>query len=258
MKKTMGTTQMPPTWYSVVINNPTPQDEVNINSAKTLGWMVEGQKEVGKNGTPHYQLAVGTYEPWKVVKGQFPRANIQEAEDPVALRRYVVKTETRALDFTLPAASKTRCPPKKLTNVEFFDGLLCTMWDMECTSEPKSVDQHRRNIAQDTSLTFYDKAVEHWMEDASTPQFAMELGTRANRPDVRAIYRRYRSAIAKLWVPHEESITLLTNADDDESLEQDAEGSVGEEHDDEEAEEEDSGSGTDDDTEGSSEATDQS
>jgi len=248
---------MPPTWYSVVINNPTPQDEVDINSAKTMGWLVEGQKEVGKNGTPHYQLAVGTNEPWKVVKGQFPRANIQEAEDPVALRRYVVKTETRALDFTLPAA-KTKCQPKKLTNVEFFDGLLCTMWDMDTTYAHRTKQYLQQSIEQDSSLNLYDKAVEHWMEDASTPQFAMDLGTRANRPDVRAIYRRYRSAIAKLWHPHEEeNLTMnIQDADDDSSLEQDASGTVGEEHDDSEAASEDSGEELDDDTEGSSETTD--
>ena len=202
------------TWYSVVINNPTPEDDVALQTATENGWLVEGQLEKGKNGTLHYQLAVRTDEGWTAVKQMFPRANISEADDPVALRRYVVKTETRAVDLTTP--TPPRCRATKLNNVQFFDALLCTMWDMGSTSPSQSVASLRRAIEKDDSLTFYDSAVQRWMEDASTPQFAMELATRAIRPDVRAVYRRYRSALAKLWTPGEDSITLPTNANDNE------------------------------------------
>jgi len=230
---------MPQTWYSVVINNPTEEDEACITAARKNGYVIEGQLEKGKNGTPHYQLAVGTQDSWRDVKDAFPRANVQEARDPVALRQYCVKTETRLVDFTLPPAdTKTRCPPKKLTNVEFYDGLLCTLWDMECTYAQPSADKLRQRIAADSSLTLYDKAVEQWMTDASTPHFAMDLGTRANRADVRAVYRRYRSAIAKLWnPPDEENIDLPMNiqdADEDEGSEQ-AAGVLGREHEDDES-----------------------
>lgn len=248
---------MPYTWYSVVINNPTADDEACINDARKNGYVIEGQLEKGKNGTPHYQLAVGTQDSWKDVKAAFPRANVQEARDPVALRQYCVKTETRLVDL-VPPTRQPRCPPKKLTNVEFFDGLFCTMWDTVCTSPNRSQQHLLQSISADASMTLYDKAVEHWMADASTPQFAMELGTRAIRPDVRAIYRRYRLGVAKMWTPPDDTIDLPMNiqdADDDESLEQDAGGSVGEEHLDEEATEGSEGEGTDDETEGSGEGS---
>lgn len=40
------------TW-SVTINNPTQSDEDAIHQARQRGWSVEGQKEVGEQGTPH-------------------------------------------------------------------------------------------------------------------------------------------------------------------------------------------------------------
>lgn len=246
------------TWYSVVINNPTPQDESALKEARARGWLIEGQLEKGKNGTPHYQLAVRTDEGWSAIKQMLPRANIQEAEDPVALRRYVVKTETRLLDL-VPPTRQPRCPPRKLTNVEFFDGLFCTMWDSATTSGlTQTRESLLQSISADSSMTHYDRAVEHWMGDASTPQFAMELGTRAIRPDVRAIYRRYRLGIAKMWTPPDDTIDLPMNiqdADDHTDFKQDAGGSVGEEHDDTEAEEGSEGEGTDDETEGSGEGS---
>jgi hypothetical protein len=198
---------MPQTWYSVVINNPTPDDEVDINSARSMGWTIEGQLEVGKNGTPHYQLAVRTNEPWKAVKGQFPRANIQEAVDPEALRKYVVKTETRALDLVPPP--KTKCPRSKLTNLDFYDGLLCTASEMGISSS---------DLQSDSSMTLYDRVVLRMMEDASTPQYSMDLATRANRPDVRAIYRRYKQALINMYTPEEIVLPMITdkNADDNE------------------------------------------
>jgi len=228
---------MPRLWYSVVINNPTAEDEACINEARENGYIIEGQLEKGKNGTPHYQLAVGTTDSWRDVKDAFPRANVQEARDPEALRQYCVKTETRLVDFTLPAAKpKQRCPPNKLTNVEFFDGLLSTMWDTACTSGNPSQARLLQSIESDTSMTLYDAAVKQWMGDASTPQFALDLGTRAIRPDVRAIYRRYRSAIATMWTPPEENIDLpmhIQDADEDEGSEQ-AAGVLGRKHEDDE------------------------
>jgi len=221
-------------WYSVVINNPTPEDEDALARATENGWLVEGQLEKGKNGTLHYQLAVRTDEGWTAVKQMFPRANISEAEDPVALRRYVVKTETRAVDLTTP--TRPQCRTAKINNVQFFDALICTIWDMDTTfmSPSHQASAQRKGstdlrlaalqsaIEADTSLTLYDRAVELWMVGASTPQFAMELATRAIRPDVRAIYRRYRSALAKLWTPESSSIDLPTNADDNEGRRQES------------------------------------
>nr|WAE43171.1 MAG: replication associated protein [Cressdnaviricota sp.] len=196
---------MPDTWYSVVINNPTPEDEKRIQEARDAGWQVEGQLEVGKSGTPHYQLAVKTDSSWKEVKTHFPRANIEEARDPSALRKYVVKTETRAVDLT--TAPKPRCKAKAITNLDFYEGLLCTATTMGISFS---------ELQSDTSMTHYDRIVAHWMEDASTAQFAMELATRAIRPDVRAIYRRYRSALINLWTPSDINLPMVKDQDADE------------------------------------------
>jgi len=251
-KKKHGSTQMPPTWYSVVINNPTAEDEACINRAKRSGYIIEGQLEKGKNGTPHYQLAVGTTDSWRDVKDAFPRANVQEARDPVALRQYCVKTETRLVDFSLP--QPTKCNPPKLDNVAFYDVLFQNIYEA-CGS---NLQHLKDSVGTDEQLKIYDKAVSSVMASASDASWALGFATRAIRPDVRAVYRRYRAAAVKLWTPAENiDVPMhIQDADDDTSEQQDAGGSVGEEHEQSEAEEEGSGEEFDDDTEGSSEATD--
>jgi len=212
---------MPPTWYSVVINNPTPQDEADINSAKTLGWLVEGQLEVGKNGTPHYQLAVGTNEPWKVLKGHFPRANIQEAEDPVALRKYVVKEATRVLDLTAAPKERKRAPPQG--SAAFYEDV----FEEAYTQFGLGVDEM---IKADSTLKVYDMAVNQLILEKG-----YDIAVRATRPDVRAAYRKYRYAMWSVWYHKNIPAEDIEDADDNEGLEQDAGGSVVEEHDDTEA-----------------------
>ena len=84
------------TYWSVTINNPTPDDEEAVNLARQKGWTVEGQKEVGKEGTPHYQLMVKTPQVrFSAIKKQFPRAHIEPARNASALQQYVHKDETR-------------------------------------------------------------------------------------------------------------------------------------------------------------------
>lgn len=223
---------MPYTWYSVVINNPTDEDTAALQRKVDDGWLVEGQKEVGKEGTPHLQLAVATRgEDWGMVKAAFPRANISEAKDVGALRKYVVKTETRSLDFTLSApAHKSTCLPSKLDNVSFYDALFTRM-EMEHTGT-KTFNQ---SIIKDTTMALYDAGVCSVIRAASTPDSALTFATRAIRPDVRALYRRYRAALLGVWLNSAESeeITVpTTNADDDASEQQESGGEVGEEHDD--------------------------
>ena len=91
---------MPPqdrsTCWSITINNPIAADEENIARARQQGWKVEGQKELGDNGTPHYQLLVRTPQVrFSAVKKAFPRAHIEAARNPSALEQYVHKDETR-------------------------------------------------------------------------------------------------------------------------------------------------------------------
>lgn len=82
--------------WSVTINNPTEKDEEEIALARQKGWSVEGQKEVGESGTPHYQLYVKTPQVrFSALKKAFARAHIEIARNSSALENYVHKEETR-------------------------------------------------------------------------------------------------------------------------------------------------------------------
>jgi len=91
MEQVRGTT------WSVTINNPVGSDDEQVASARQRsGWSVYGQKEVGDNGTPHYQLMVRTPQVrFSAVKKAFPRGHIELARDPKALEKYVQKEDTR-------------------------------------------------------------------------------------------------------------------------------------------------------------------
>jgi len=93
------TTQRSTCW-SITINNPTPDDEEQINLARQRGWKVEGQLEKGEEGTPHYQLRLMTPQiRFSAVKKAFPRGHIEAARDPIALGKYVTKEATRVAEL---------------------------------------------------------------------------------------------------------------------------------------------------------------
>lgn len=93
------TTQRATCW-SLTINNPTPDDEEQINLARQKGWKVEGQLEKGEEGTPHYQLKVSTPQVrFSAMKKAFPRGHIEVCRDAVALGKYVTKEATRVAEL---------------------------------------------------------------------------------------------------------------------------------------------------------------
>lgn len=85
------------TCWSITINNPTKSDDENIALAKQKsGWALYGQKEVGENGTEHYQLMLTTPQVrFSAIKKAFPRSHIEVARDRKALTKYVNKEDTR-------------------------------------------------------------------------------------------------------------------------------------------------------------------
>lgn len=100
----MDTTKRSTCW-SLTINNPTEDDEELISVARQKGWQVTGQKEMGAEGTLHYQLMLRTPTVrFSAVKKAFPRAHIEVARAPVALAKYVAKEETRV--SALPEAQE--------------------------------------------------------------------------------------------------------------------------------------------------------
>ena len=90
-------TKQKSTYWSVTINNPTNDDEENIQQARQRRWKVDGQLEQGEQGTRHYQLIVHTPDcpRFSMLKKAFPRAHIEPAKNPKALQNYVQKEETR-------------------------------------------------------------------------------------------------------------------------------------------------------------------
>lgn len=81
------------TCWSITINNPN-QDEYSI--VLPAGWKLEGQLERGEEGTLHYQGMLKTPQVrFSAVKRIFPRAHIEVARNPAALKKYVNKDDTR-------------------------------------------------------------------------------------------------------------------------------------------------------------------
>lgn len=81
------------TCWSITINNPL---ESEYQIPLPVGWKLEGQIERGESGTEHYQGCLRTPQVrFSAVKKQFPRAHIEIARDPIALKKYVHKEETR-------------------------------------------------------------------------------------------------------------------------------------------------------------------
>ena len=230
------------TCYSVVINNPTDTDKEQIESARALGWRVVGQLEKGDNGTPHYQLCITAPVEWKTMKSHFKRANIQEAEDPEALEKYCTKNKTRVLDLTeKKPLSKKR---EQYSSADFYNDVFQEAFEQNGEGTDELINK-------DNNLQTYDAAVNQLIL-----QNGYDIAVRATRPDVRSAYRKYRYAMWSVWF--NDNIGSEHNnqdAHDDTTEQQDAGGSVVEEHIDSEAEEGSEGQGTDDETEGSGEGS---
>lgn len=83
--------------WSITINNPTDQETTCL----VPGWKLEGQFEVGKEGTRHFQgMLITPQVRFTQVKRNFPRAHIEVAKSKKALEVYVHKPETRVQEFT--------------------------------------------------------------------------------------------------------------------------------------------------------------
>jgi len=82
--------------WSITINNPSFMEDESIALARQRGWVIDGQKEKGENGTIHYQLIAKTPQVrFSAVKKLFPRAHIELARNVKALAQYVKKEDTR-------------------------------------------------------------------------------------------------------------------------------------------------------------------
>jgi len=172
MSDTRGTS------WSVTINNPTAADEENISLARQRGWKVEGQKEVGENGTPHYQLLVKTPQVrFSAVKKSFPRAHIEIARNVAALEQYVKKEETRV--GQLETQSEMYPSLQKLWDM-FYDYLFVKY-------EGISFELHKITPAQ--WLSRFDNFICKMIEEG----YVVE--TMAVNPQIRSAIKNYGASI---------------------------------------------------------------
>lgn len=102
-RATNSSAQAKATVWSITINNPV-ESELRC---EVPGWKLEGQFEVGKEGTAHFQGMLKTPQVrFAAVKRVFPRAHIEVARNKEALANYVKKEETR-VDVYTPGAVPT-------------------------------------------------------------------------------------------------------------------------------------------------------
>lgn len=157
------------TCWSVTINNPTRSDDDNIALAKQKsGWAVYGQKEVGENGTEHYQLMITTPQVrFSAIKKAFPRAHIEIARDRKALTKYVNKEDTRT--GTLPTDNKYPS--------------MQTLWDMFAQWIDDKQDWWNWN--SDKALEQFDKFI------CSSIEEGYIVETLAVNPQIRSCVKNY-------------------------------------------------------------------
>lgn len=107
------------TCWSITINNPTPDD---MAPELPPGWQLQGQLEVGEQGTQHYQGMLTTPQVrFAALKKVLPRAHIEIARNRKALEKYVHKDDTRV---GLVDTVKSRIP----TLFEYQD-VVAQKWD---------------------------------------------------------------------------------------------------------------------------------
>jgi len=167
--------------WSLTINNPTESDEENIYMARQKTWKVEGQKEVGKNGTPHYQLLLQTPQVRIAsIKKAFPRAHIEVCRDKAALKKYVHKEETRVGE--MQEASENYPSQQKV-------------WDMFSEHIYRnSLDEKDRSIAiEDYNAESWLAKFDYWVRIAIEEGYVVE--TIAVNPQTRSCLKNYGYSI---------------------------------------------------------------
>lgn len=159
------------TCWSVTINNPTVDDDTAINTARQKkGWQVIGQKEIGKEGTPHYQLMVKTPQTrFSAMKKTFPRAHIEIARNVKALETYVNKEDTRV---------------GEIPTSEFYPNLE-KYWFLVCNLIP-------RHVVSDVTPTYEDDMLRHLdVAAARLIRKGYHVETLTVNPQIRSSWKKF-------------------------------------------------------------------
>jgi len=136
--------------WSITINNPTDDD----TKCDMPGWSLEGQYEVGAEGTRHFQgiLKTGKQVRFSAVKRVFPRAHIEVARNKKALEAYVKKEETRVGEFTGTA----------VPNMFQFQDTIAAVFDMEELNRrwlDESISKQYKHDINEMALAYTDELV---------------------------------------------------------------------------------------------------
>lgn len=181
--------------WSITINNPTEKDDEEIARARQKKWQVLGQKEVGENGTPHYQLMVRTPQVrFAAVKKTFSRAHIELAKNPGALATYVHKEDTRLS----PLQSSQDLFPSLCKFWElilmYITKIKCLDLDIEDDDLVESIIDHNgetneMNFERKDPLKIFDEA------SAYLIRRGYNVETLAVNPQTRAAWKTFYSSI---------------------------------------------------------------
>jgi len=134
--------------WSLTINNPTPED---MNVKLPAGWKLQGQMELGKEGTEHFQAMLNTPQVrFSAVKRIFPRAHIEKAKNPAALKAYVHKDETRIAEVQA----------RQTQNIFEAQDLIADAWDWEVFNlRIKDIEVTKGDEHDNAALRYVDHLV---------------------------------------------------------------------------------------------------
>lgn len=136
-----------PCWWSITINNPTPEECHTWHNLTTRRWVLEfgGQLEIAPTtGTEHIQGWMHTLSVrFSQVKSVFPRANIQAARSPAKLQNYCKKEG----GLPIPPGQ----PPVDLERL-FNEGLLVNSFYRCWSDSQRQILIHRSVMLQDGKI----------------------------------------------------------------------------------------------------------
>ena len=141
------------TCWSITINNPTEED---LKFQFPPGWKMEGQIELGNEGTQHYQGMLKTPQVrFSAIKKYIPRAHIEKARSAAALEAYVHKTDTRVAE--VPAY-------KSLTVFGLMD-MVIAKWDDEGFTS--YCELYKKESPEDLYIKYSDMIIRKLIEDGA-------------------------------------------------------------------------------------------
>ena len=145
-------------------------------------WKLEGQEEIAPDtGRLHYQGMLHTGQVrFSAVKKVFPQAHIEACRDPVALKKYVHKTDTRAASATVEDYAER----PKISRTKFFEDVMEYI-------QSAGHDDAEYQIIHDDDYSFLTHIVNAMVEDGGDWAYT----SMAVQPITRAIWRDYRQSM---------------------------------------------------------------